>query len=281
AVSSSLRIAWESKGISSDVSDEMRQAMLDYINADDWDATRRVIEAQQVILFKPEVEALFEQFIVHARSAGDQHFVNLLEQHLELLRDCKMHGIEKAFERFESDLAEAEKEDLPFDAELIVSSVMALLGSPQEKMGHAQSLMAQAAQTSDEELKALLTVIQLALFSSDLSQLGRDLQGVYRQAWETIAASVEAGGVDPRLFEAVVRNTLAVLGPASNQRVEWRNSLVDLRNQAMAHGDRNMAALLEAAIGLLDAGGNPAGLGEGLQGIYSRTWQRIIQGLAG
>ena len=40
-----------------------------------------------------------------------------------------------------------------------------------------------------------------------------------------------------------------------------------------------MVALLDAVIGLLDAGGNPAGLGEGLQGIYAQTWQGIVQGL--
>jgi hypothetical protein len=143
-------------------------------------------------------------------------------------------------------------------------------------MAHAQYLIEQANKTSDEGLKALLQVIQLALFSPDLSQLGRDLEGIYRQAWEMIAAGVEAGGVDPRTFERIVRNTLAVLGPASHQRSEWRTNLVDLRNQATATGDRDMVALLEAVIGLLDAGGKPAGLGEGLQGIYEHTWQAIV-----
>jgi hypothetical protein len=46
-------------------------------------------------------------------------------------------------------------------------------------MKHAQYLSMLAAQTTDEDLKALLHVIQLALFSKDLSQLGRDLKGVY------------------------------------------------------------------------------------------------------
>ena len=155
------------------------------------------------------------------------------------------------------------------------------MGGPQEKMAHAQYLMAQAGQTEDEELKALLNVIQLALFSKDFSQLGRDLHGVYRQAWERIAATVEAGGVDPRLFEAITGNTLAVLGPATNQRGEWRDDLSKVRNQATAQGDRNMVALLDAVIGLLDADGNPAGLGEGLQGIYAQTWQEIVRRLPG
>ncbi len=39
--------------------------------------------------------------------------------------------------------------------------------------------------------------------------------------------------------------------------------------------------LLDAVIGLLDAGGNSAGLGEGLTGIYARIWQNIVEQLPG
>ena len=55
----------------------------------------------------------------------------------------------------------------------------------------------------------------------------------------------------------------------------------EIRNQATAGGNRNMVALLEAVIGLLDAGGNPAGLGEGLAGVYAKTWQAIVGQLPG
>ena len=122
-----------------------------------------------------------------------------------------------------------------------------------------------------------INTIQLALFSPDFSQLGRDLTGSYRQAWETITASVEAGGVDPRLFETIASNTRTVLGPDASRRGEWRSNLAEVRNQVIAKGDRNMAALLDAVIGLLDASGNPAGLGEGLKGIYAQTWQEIVK----
>ncbi len=140
-------------------------------------------------------------------------------------------------------------------------------------------LNGQFAQASEEGLKALLQVIQLALFSSDLSQLGRELQGVYRQAWEAIVVGVEADGVDPQVFEQIANNMLAVPGPAASRRSEWRNNLVEVRNGATAHGDRNMTALLDAVIGLLDAGGNPAGLGQGLKGVYARTWQAVVEHL--
>jgi hypothetical protein len=186
----------------------------------------------------------------------------MLELHLALLRECKTIGIGE--------------DSLPFDAELIPRSIAALLGGPQKKMEHAQYLAMVAAQTTDVDLKALITVIQLALFSKDLSQLGRDLKGIYQHAWEAIVVGVESGGVDPRVFDALINKTLAVLGPAAHQRSEWRNNLVELRNQSTTMGDRNMVALLDTVIGLLDAGGNPTGLGVDLKGIYAKTWQEIV-----
>src|SRR6266702_1964256 len=52
------------------VSRELVQAVNDFVNADNWGATRHVVEAQQELLFQPEVETLFEQNIAQARSAG-------------------------------------------------------------------------------------------------------------------------------------------------------------------------------------------------------------------
>ena len=147
-------------------------------------------------------------------------------------------------------------------------------------MAHVQYLTAMSTQTTDEELKALLQVIQLGLFGSDLSQLGQNLSGVYRQAWETIIVGVESGGVDPRLFEMIVQNTLAVLGPAADQMDEWRENLTQLKSQAMEGDAQDFVALVDAVIGLLDAGGNPSGLGTSLTGVYARTWQAIVEQLA-
>jgi hypothetical protein len=119
-------------------------------------------------------------------------------------------------------------------------------------------------------------VLQLALFSNDLSQLGGDLKGKYRQAWEAIVEGVKANS---ERFEIIASNTVAVLGPAADKRSEWRDNLAALRNQATAKGDRNMLALLNAVIGLLDAGGDASGLGNGLTGVYEKTWQAIVEKL--
>jgi ATP/maltotriose-dependent transcriptional regulator MalT len=75
------------------VSDEMMQAVRNYVNAKDWDAAQQVVEEQQQLLFLPEVETLFEQNIAQAQVDGEQYLVEMLEQHLTLLRDCKSHDI--------------------------------------------------------------------------------------------------------------------------------------------------------------------------------------------
>lgn len=78
-------------------SKEERQAVHDFVNAEDWDATRQVVEAQQRLLFRAEVEALFEWNIAQAKE--EQWKVDILEQHLALLRDCQKIGIAEAFEK--------------------------------------------------------------------------------------------------------------------------------------------------------------------------------------
>jgi hypothetical protein len=269
----------EGEDSSDTVSEELMQAVRDFVNAKDWDATRQVVETRQAMLFRPVVEALFEQNIAKAKADGEERAAGMLEQHLTILRACKAIGIAETFEQLASLAGDSQEDALPFDSELIPRSVAALLGGPQEKMAHAQYLMALANETTDEEVKAFIQVIQLALFSNDLSQLGGDLKGAYRQGWEVIITGVKAGGVDLEMFEIIASNTVAVLGPAAAKRSEWRDNLAALRNQATAKGDRNMLALLNAVIGLLDAGGDASGLGDGLTGVYEKTWLAIVEKL--
>jgi hypothetical protein len=238
------------------VVDELMQAILDFVTAADWEATRQVVEAQQALLFRPEVGAIFAQNIAQARAAGNQDTVRLLELHLALLRECQASGIAAAFARLTA--AQAPEVALPFDAELIPRSIAAPLGGPQERMAHMQYLAALAHETTDADAQALISTIQLALFNpADLAQFGRDLTGICKQVWEFIVASVEAGDTNPEVFELIANNTVAVLGSAMNQRSAWRSTLIEFRNQATAHGDRDMVALVDAVTGLLDADGAP------------------------
>ena len=42
---------------------------------------------------------------------------------------------------------------------------------------------------------------------------------------------------------------------------------------------QELVALVDAVTGLLDARGNPVGLGMSLKGVYARTWQGIVENL--
>jgi tetratricopeptide (TPR) repeat protein len=176
-----------------DTSPLLMQAIREFLNAEDWDATRRVVEAQHALLFQPEVENIFVQNIEQAKAKNNERVADLLEVHLALLRECQKNGIVQAFEHLLS-IMQPEEEPAPFAPELIPRSIHALKGGTQEKMAHVQYLAALSTETTDEPLKALINVIQLALFGGDPSQLGQNLEGVYRQAWETILAGLTPSG---------------------------------------------------------------------------------------
>ena len=145
----------------------MIKAVIDFVNAENWDASRQVIETRQAVLFRPEIEVLFEQNIAQAQASGNQRAVDMLELHLSILRDCKTRGIAATFEQIEAAQQEAEQlADLPFDAKLIPRSIEALLGGPQERMQHMQYLAAQGSQATDEGLKALINSAVLHMLIS-------------------------------------------------------------------------------------------------------------------
>ena len=112
----------------------MIQAIRDFLNAEDLDATRRVVEAHHTILFQPEAETIFEQNIEQAKTENKEQIVHLLELYLALLRTCQQKGIEQAFEDLLRMIQPAE-ESLPFDAELIPKSIHALQGEPTGENG--------------------------------------------------------------------------------------------------------------------------------------------------
>jgi tetratricopeptide (TPR) repeat protein len=177
-------------GPPSDAGDAM-QAIQAFLSAGDWAATRQVVEAQQALLFQPEVEAIFEQNISQASSEGEEQWAETLQMHLAVLRACKQQGIAATFDELAS--MQQEQANLPFDPEIIPRSIAALRGGPQEKMAHAQYLTSLAGQSDDAQLQALVNTIQTALFGGNLGSLGHDLAGVYAQAWAAIVAGIQQG----------------------------------------------------------------------------------------
>jgi len=252
--------------------DSLRTAVRAFVNAADWATSRQVVEDQQAVLLQPEVDSLFAANIAQAQATGDTDIAETLEVHRDVLRDCHTLGIPAAFARLDERRRSTAAPALPFAADLIPRTIAALLGTPQERLALAPYLHAQATQAPDDSARAFIIALQTALFGGDLATLGADLAGPYPAAWAQIVNGVQ-------LLDQIVHNTLAVLGPAAAQRSAWGTQLNQLRNQATADANRPLVALLDAVLGLLDAGGDPTGLGTALQGGYARAWQQLLKSL--
>jgi hypothetical protein len=172
-------------------SDAVLQAIREFVATADWPAARRVVEARQEWLFQPEAEQIFLQNIAQAQQAGEKQVAKLLETHLAILLACQRDGIEPTFASL---LTQADETSWPFDPELIPKSIAALLGVPQEKFAYYQYLITLVAQTTDAQFQLFLTTIQQALVGVEPSQLGQDLTGRYRDAWEHILKGLEPDG---------------------------------------------------------------------------------------
>jgi hypothetical protein len=82
-----------------------------------------------------------------------------------------------------------------------------------------------------------------------------------------------------QLRAVIVNNTRVVLRETENesQRAEWWETLMQLRDSALQAGDNALVAFIEEVVSLLDARGNPNGLGGKLDGMYAAAWQAILQ----
>ncbi|GCE23556.1 hypothetical protein KDK_73560 [Dictyobacter kobayashii] len=77
-----------------------------------------------------------------------------------------------------------------------------------------------------------------------------------------------------------ITNTVAVLGPKREHLPWWREMVVQMKFQASKQDMKEFVAFLDAVIKLLDAQGDPTGLGEQLAQGHAQVWQKIIQQLA-
>ena len=257
------------------INPDLMRVIREFMAAGDWESSQRVVEAHQALLLTPEAEAVFEQNLAQAKERGNQAWLDTLEGALALLRDCRTSGIEAAFAKVKAPTPTV----LPFAADLMPRSLAALLGGPDDKRAHARYLAELAATVTDPDYQALIGALQSALVGGDLSQAGQNLRGIYAHAWRSMLAARATGGVEPEQLDAIIHNTRAVLTRAPERKAEWRADLARERRQATAESAQPYAAFLEAVLGLLDAGGNPAGLGAGLQGVYVQLWQTLVEGL--
>jgi tetratricopeptide (TPR) repeat protein len=176
--------------------------------------------------------------------------------------------------------------------QVIVHNTVAVMTTVQESHAEWHKTITGALQDAQEQ--GADWQIEVDFYAAILALLGGQSPSLpgdhpYAAALAQIQAGIAAGGVQgdepppdessTDLFEMIVSNTRAVLGPAQETLPEWRAALLQLKEQATQADERELVALLDAVIGLLDAGGNPAGLGADLAGDYAQVWQAIIDSL--
>jgi tetratricopeptide (TPR) repeat protein len=74
-------------------------AMREFIHAEDWETSRRVLEKNKTWLFSSEVEGLLERHLAQYRTENDAENLALIEQHRQVLLDARTNGIEAAFSK--------------------------------------------------------------------------------------------------------------------------------------------------------------------------------------
>ena len=72
------------------------QTLQNFIQADTWDDSRRIVEAHPELL-SDEADALLGQLVQAAQAQGDEDARRILEEHRALLRRCREAGIARAF----------------------------------------------------------------------------------------------------------------------------------------------------------------------------------------
>ena len=83
--------------------DELQGALLDFVNAPDWDASRQVLETQQELLLSDDADAFLADLLLQLSEQDNQELAAVLQRHKDLLLRCRAIGIEKAFAELQPD----------------------------------------------------------------------------------------------------------------------------------------------------------------------------------
>jgi tetratricopeptide (TPR) repeat protein len=176
---------------------EVVEAVRAFLATEDWAAARRMVEEQHELLFREEVEALFDRNIAAAMAAGDERGVRLLALHRDVLRACREQGIDAGFNWLQGVLAQAdaraaaaaEQEALP--PEFIARCVAGLLGTPAERVALYSYL--QGLGRFEPAVRPLTEALAAATLAGVMSGYGTHLSGGHAQVWRRIADEVARG----------------------------------------------------------------------------------------
>jgi tetratricopeptide (TPR) repeat protein len=169
------------------------------------------------------------------------------EQSIELARQTA-HYIGEVASRVDLSILLYEDLDLPQEAINQMKQAIVML----QKLGLTQD----AAGHTIEDLSNLLEIMRAGVSN-------------------TVQADDSEDDVSD-LYIFLIHNTLAVLGPNPEKKKEWHDTLLELKNMAMQDDADKLTALLTTVIDLLNAGGNPEGLGTNLEGKQAQVWETLV-----
>ncbi|NDJ53156.1 MAG: hypothetical protein GYB68_08750 [Chloroflexi bacterium] len=165
--------------------EELMNAMLEYVNAPDWPATRQVVEAHPQLVSDEAIRG-FDMLIEGARAQGHNTAVMRMTGHKALLESIQEIGIDDAFHRVEN------PPDL-FDV-VAERTITSLTTAPDEREAWqdvVHDLYTQASISGDESAAMLLQAVSTLLSGTPVNEIAVDLpEENHRQIWSQIVAAL-------------------------------------------------------------------------------------------
>lgn len=180
--------------ISTPPSAEMVRTIAQFINAEDWQAARHVVEAHPELLSR-EAEAAFQALIQAAIVKEDDQWLETLATHQTLLRACRQLGVEEAFRRAESAPDEATVEQMILLSVVSHNTLAVLLHEPNKRdewAAQVRHLQRRARAEGDKQGARLFGAILRLLGGRSVETLRPRLSGVHADVWRAIAAALRA-----------------------------------------------------------------------------------------
>jgi hypothetical protein len=163
------------------------QAVIEFVNTQDWEAAQRVLEAHPELL-SPEADTAFEGFILVAEERNESEAVRHLTMHRDLLRTCRELGVEEAFRRVAGSPDEAAVLDV------IANNTIAVMTDRPDRREEwfevVQGIQAQAEEHDVAPMVALLDAITRLLMGESSDEVAPGLEGPYAACWERIVGGV-------------------------------------------------------------------------------------------
>lgn len=170
-------------------SEDLLDAITDFVNAGDWVATRTVLD-QHPELLSPTAERLFYELIERAGLENEEKLVLALIAHRDLLRLCNEIGIDAAFTQIQAQSVSEAPDLLDMIAQ---NTILVLTTAPEEHeqwLAGIRQLATQAREAEDMPMVNLTDAITRLLLGDDPVHMEVELEGSQVEVWELIVSAL-------------------------------------------------------------------------------------------